>query len=222
MPYAANDGASIRTYFNLTLGIPEKNILHVQDASLNDIRYNIKRIQDICNAFAGEATVIVYYAGHGVPDESTHDAFLLPVDGYADDMATGMSLAELTKTLAAMPTRQTTLFLDACFSGTGREGTMLTNARSVAIKPKETEALGNLVIFSASQGVETAHPYVEQAHGMFTYFLLKKLNESQGNITLGDLSDYINENVRRTSVVNGKMQTPTVKTVLSDWKSLKM
>ncbi len=222
VPYAANDGASIRTYFNLTLGIPEKNILHVQDASLNDIRYNIKRIQDICNAFAGEATVIVYYAGHGVPDESTHDAFLLPVDGYADDMATGMSLAELTKTLAAMPTRQTTLFLDACFSGTGREGTMLTNARSVAIKPKETEALGNLVIFSASQGVETAHPYVEQAHGMFTYFLLKKLNESQGNITLGDLSDYINENVRRTSVVNGKMQTPTVKTVLSDWKSLKM
>ena len=82
--------------------------------------------------------------------------------------------------------------------------------------------MGNLVIFSASQGVETAHPYVEQAHGMFTYFLLKKLNESQGNITLGDLSDYINENVRRTSVVNGKMQTPTVKTVLSDWKSLKM
>lgn len=223
VPYAINDGAVLKKYLNKTLGLPEKNILIANNATLNDIRYNLKRLSDVCEAFNGDADIIVYYAGHGVPDENSRDAYLLPVDGYPDDAASGMSLNELTNSLAALPTRHATLLLDACFSGAGREGDMLAQARGVAIKARPADGKRRLVVFSASQGTETAHPYDDEGHGLFTFFLLKKLNETKGNVTLGELADYISDNVRRTSAIEGKVQTPSVSASAenSDWKAVK-
>jgi hypothetical protein len=81
-----------------------------------------------------------------------------------------------------------------------------------------------MIVFSAAQGNETAYPYRAKGHGMFTYFLLKKLQETAGDVTLGELSDYVIDNVRKTSIVenNGKLQTPTVATsasAASTWRS---
>lgn len=103
------------------------------------------------------------------------------------------------------------MFLDACFSGTKRESGMMTAARGVAIKVREEAPQGNMVVFTAAQGDETAYQYAEKGHGMFTYFLLKKLQETRGEVTLGELGDYITGEVKKASVVNNsKMQTPTV------------
>ena len=103
---------------------------------------------------------------------------------------------------------------------------MLASARGVAIKPKENLPQGNLVVFSAASGVETAYPYKDKGHGMFTYFLLKKLQDTRGAVTLGELSDYITTNVKRQSVVtNRKSQTPTViysNSIGLAWKGLKL
>jgi hypothetical protein len=84
-----------------------------------------------------------------------------------------------------------------------------------------------MVVLSAAQGDETAYPYQGKSHGLFTYYLLKKLQESSGNVTIGELSDYVIENVRKTSVLenNGKLQTPTVRSsyaVGEWWRSQKL
>ena len=54
-------------------------------------------------------------------------------------------------------------------------------------------------------------------------YLLKKLQDSKGTTTVGELSDYVTDRVRKASVeVNGKAQTPTVRTpvALSDtWRT---
>ena len=63
--------------------------------------------------------------------------------------------------------------MDACFSGSRRENGMIVSARGVAIKPKKDIVTGNVVVFSAADGSETAYPYKEKGHGLFTYFLLK-------------------------------------------------
>ena len=48
-----------------------------------------------------------------------------------------------------------------------------------------------------------------------TYYLLKKLQETSGNVKIGELSDYITSQVKRTSLVeNGKSQIPT--TIVND------
>ena len=88
---------------------------------------------------------------------------------------------------------------------------MLDSTRGVAIKAKPYTPKGNMVVFSASTGDETAFPYKDQSHGMFTYFLLKKLQETQGMVSLGELADYIKTNVSRKAIVEtSKSQTPTI------------
>ena len=101
--------------------------------------------------------------------------------------------------------------MDACFSDSKREQGMLASARGVAIKSKSGMPQGNMVVFSAAQSDETAYPNNEEKHGMFTYFLLKKLQETQGDVSLQELGEYITRNVSQQSILlNGKSQTPSV------------
>lgn len=222
VPYAVNDGNIFKEYCRNCLGIPEKNIHLITNATLNDIRHEVKWIQDVAEVYKGEAKIIFYYAGHGIPDEKSKNAYLLPTDGYGSDVATGYSLENLYKTFGSLPSKSITVFLDACFSGAKRDGNMLASARGVAIKVKQTIPVGNMVVFTAAQGDETAYPYKEE-HGLFTYYLLKKLQETKGNATLGELSDYIKEQVERQSIVtNGKLQSPSIMATSSignEWKN---
>lgn len=221
--YASNDGKIFREYCLKTLGIPENNIQYIQDATLNDIKYSVNWLAKVIKAYNGKAKIVFYYAGHGIPNEATKDAFLLPIDGYGTDTSTGYSLNELYSTLGNMPTEQVVILLDACFSGAQRGNGMLASARGVAIKAKPDKAEGKMVVISAAQGDETAYPYQDESHGLFTYYLLKKLKESQGNVSLGELATYIKDNVSKKSiVVNGKSQTPSINpsTSLGDsWKN---
>lgn len=220
--YAENDGKTFADYCRKTLGLPEKNVHFVTNATLNNIKHEIKWLQDVITVYNGDAKIIFYYAGHGIPDEQNKSAYLLPIDGYGYDVTTGYALEDLYKALGSLPSQSVTVFLDACFSGTKRDGEMLASARGVAIKVKQATPVGNIVAFSAAQGDETAYPYKEEEHGLFTYYLLKKLQETKGNVTLGELSDYIKTQVERQSIViNGKLQSPSIvstATVANSWK----
>lgn len=225
VPFALNDGAIFKRYLIKTLGVPEQNIKYVADASLNDMNYNLAWLEKIINVKKQQARAIVYYSGHGMPDEDSKKAYLLPVDGYSTEPTSGLSTEVLYKRLGAMPAKQTLVFLDACFSGSKREGDMMKAARGVAIKAKSAPVTGNMVVFSAAQGNETAYPLKSKEHGLFTYFLLDKLQKSGGAVSLGDLSDYVTEKVSETSIVtNDKSQTPTVTAPVgsTDWRKWMM
>ena len=148
----------------------------------------------------------------------------MPVDGKGSMLKTGISLAEFYKTLGSMPAERVTVFMDACFSGSKRGEGMLASARGVAIKAKPQTPQGKMVVFSAASGDETAYPLKD--HGLFTYYLLKKLKDTKGDVTYGELSNYINEQVSQESIVsNGKSQTPTVtpsQNVTATWKTMKL
>ena len=220
--YAENDGKAFTEYCKKTLGLPEKNVHFVTNATLNNIKHEIKWLQDVITVYNGDAKIIFYYAGHGIPDEQNKSAYLLPIDGYGSDVTTGYALEDLYKALGSLPSKSVTVFLDACFSGAKRDGEMLASARGVAIKVKQATPVGNIVVFSAAQGDETAYPYKEEEHGLFTYYLLKKLQETKGDVTLGELGDYIKTQVERQSIViNGKLQSPSIvstATIANSWK----
>ena len=226
VPFAVNDGRTFAEYCKKTLGIPANNVHIVTDATLNNMKYEVRWLKQVIDAYGGEARVIFYYAGHGIPDEAQKTAYLLPVDGFGNDVSTGYKLDDLYSTLGNLPSKSVTVFLDACFSGANRDGQMLASARGVAIKAKSSAPVGNMVVFSAAQGDETAYPNNEQQHGMFTYYLLKKIKETSGNVTYKELGDYVTDNVRKQSiVVNGKSQTPTVvpsATVGGNWETWKL
>ena len=210
VPYALNDGKIFREYCLKTLGIPEKQIKYIPNATGNQIKAQINWLQTLAEVFTNPH-IIFYYAGHGIPDESSRTAYLLPVDGIGTDVSTGYKLDDLYAVLGKMPAENVTVFMDACFSGSKREEGMLASARGVAIKARSGMPQGNMVVFSAAQSDETAYPNNEEKHGMFTYFLLKKLQDTQGDVTLQELGEYITLNVSQQSILlNGKSQTPCV------------
>jgi uncharacterized caspase-like protein len=223
VPREQNNHKSVSDYITRTLGVDKGHISLVENATLNDMKYELKRLSKIAEAYNGEANLIVYYCGHGIPDEKNGNGYLLPIDGYGNDVSTAYSTQELYDYLGSLNVKRTILFMDACFSGASKDGDMLVAARGIAIKNTENTPSGNLIAFSACQGDETAYPYKEQGHGLMTYYLLKKIQESKGNISLGELSDYVIDKVSKTSIViNGKSQTPTVSVSPNfgeNWKS---
>ena len=223
---ARNDGRMFKEYCSKTLGLPNKNIRYVENGTLNQMRSAVNWVSDIVKAYNGKANILFYYAGHGIPDENNSSSYLLPADGFSSDVRSAYPLHELYAQLGNLPAKQITMFLDACFSGAQRNGQMLSSARGVAIKAKQETANGNLVVLTAAQGDETAYSYEWKKHGLFTYFLLKKMQETDGNVSLGELYNYIKDNVSQYSIVeNGKSQTPSINVspLLGDaWKSFKL
>ena len=210
VPFAQNDGTIFREYCTKTLGIPQNNVRFLPNATLNQIRSGVNWLK-LVTEVSQSPKVIFYYAGHGVPDESNRNPYILPVDGIGNDVTTGFKIDDLYASLGGMSAERVIVFMDACFSGSRREDGMLASARGIALKSKPGQPVGNMVVFSAAQGDETAYPDPDQGHGMFTFYLLKKLQETGGAVDLQTLGNYIVENVSRRSVLlNGKRQTPCV------------
>ncbi len=223
--FASHDGEVFKEYCIKTLGIPEKQVRYCANASYGVITGGVDWLKYALNNFEG-SKAIVYYCGHGLPDEKTGDAYIVPVDGKGTNTATCYSLNKLYTTLAATKAVNVTYFMDACFTGANKEGSMLVAARGVAREAKKEKLDGNAVVFSASSADETAMTYQEKGHGLFTYFLLKKLQETSGDVTYNELAGYINKNVKKEAfLINEKPQTPVVATspkAASSWKSMKL
>ena len=208
--FAKSDALIFKEYCIKTLGIPARNITYRENGTAAQIIGDIIKIKKLINVIGPKTEVIVYYAGHGLPKESTNEAFLMPVDVTGTNIDAGIKLSYLYEQLTEYTSEKVTVFLDACFTG-GARGQGLVAARGVRVKPKNDFLRGNIVVFSASSGTESSMPWKEKNHGLFTYFLLKKLQESKGNISYNDLFNYVEKNVRRESLhVNSKNQTPKI------------
>ena len=226
VPFAVSDARIFAAYAERTLGIPSGNIYTLENAIGSEMNREIDRLINIIKYEKGQAEVFVFYAGHGFPDETTKMAYLMPVDISGADVRRGISLKKLYTELSRYPSRRVTVFLDACFSGGGRDAGLLA-ARGVRIKAVQEPLGGKLVVFSASQGQQSALPYREKQHGMFTYFLLKTLQEKKGDLSYAELYKSLKYEVELNSIrINSKEQnpelifSPEVEDVWREWRLL--
>ncbi len=208
--FAGNDALVFKEYFLKTFGVPEKNITCLLNATAGKLSQAIDKINKLIQVTNGKANVIVYYAGHGLPDETTKEPYLIPVDVSGSNISSAIKLSSLYQKLTEFPSQQITVFMDACFSGGGREAGLLA-ARGVRITPKVDYLKGNIVVFTASSGEESSLPWKEKQHGMFTYFLLKKFQETKGDVSFSELDSFLKEKVGLESIrTNSKKQSPQV------------
>lgn len=208
---ANNDGLAVKEYLSKTFGLTDKQILYYPNATYGKITKAIRDVKSIAQAYDGQINLIVYYAGHGIPDNATKDAYIMPVDADGTDPSVCYSCTKFYNDLDAMHLKQCVVLLDACFSGAKRDGDMIVAARGVAIKTNQEKPKGSIIVMSATSDEQTAFSYKEQKHGLFTYYLLKYFQDKKGKVTLGGLADYITTNVGQQSVlINGKKQTPTI------------
>lgn len=226
VPFAAEDATMFKEYCEKTLGIEAKNISFLSNATAAKMNQEIDFITRLA-AHDPQAEIVFYYAGHGFPDELTKTSYLIPVDVNVTNLSSAIALYDLYQKLSATQAQKITVFLDACFSGGGRDMGLLAS-RGIKVTPQKDKLSGNIVVFSATTADQVALPYSDKKHGMFTYFLLKKLQESRGDCTYGELFDYLNSNVVESSLrVNRKDQAPEVNTSLQvqeawkDWRFTK-
>ena len=213
--FARNDANIFREYATKMMGVEEKNLFFLTDATAGEMEQKIELISKLAAKSGAEAEIIFYYAGHGLPEEVSKEPYIIPVDVSGTNLSSAIKLADVYKKFSETGAKRITVFLDACFSGGGRDAGLLA-ARAVKVKPREEVVSGNMVVFSASTGEQSSLPFDEEQHGIFTYFLLKKLQESKGNVTYGQLADYVKKQVSIESLrVNNKEQDPAVQVSIS-------
>lgn len=211
--HAENDGRIMTQYLTRTLGIPENNVATFINATYGQMASAISMLEDIGDAYKGsDFNLIFYYVGHGLPDDEGKKSYILPVDIDPRHVSICMPLEKIYADLGSIGAKNVTVMVDACFSGANHgDGMLIPQSMGVALRPKKASPVGNMVVLTAADGNETAYPYEEKKHGLFTYWLLKKLKETSGKVSMGELSDFVIDNVKKTSVtINRKPQTPTV------------
>ncbi|MGN0884524.1 MAG: caspase family protein [Candidatus Spyradosoma sp.] len=212
VPHAVNDGKVFAEYARKTLGVPARNVKVVTNATVGKMMAAEDWLAEAVRVYP-DAEVVFYYAGHGVPvieNGKITRKCLLPTDispGRAERSA--VDVDELLARLSRLGAKQVTVFLDACFSGTLDKG-----GRGVRMKAGPTEARGNMAVFAAASGDETALPLDAERHGLFTYCLLKKLQDTKGEVTWGELGEHLKRRVPQLAHEHGLSgtQTPTVST----------
>ena len=208
--FARNDALVFKEYAINTLGVSEKHTFTLIDATRGQMSREIERITELAK-LTPNAEIIFYYAGHGLPDFETHESYIVPVDVSASNLNDAIKLKDLYSKLASSKASRIMVFLDACFSGGGRGENGMLAGRTVKIRPKSEIVEGNIVAFTASSGKEVSLPFERESHGLFTYYLLKKLQETQGNVTLDELGQHLEQEIPKAALLeNGILQRPQV------------
>ena len=168
-------------------------------------------MEKLAKAYNGDAELIFFFAGHGLPDEVSHESYIMPVDISGNTIQYAIKLGDVYQQLSANPTKRILVFLDACFSGGARNEGLVT-LRGVKVRPKEEYIRENMVVYASSSGTQASMSFDEEQHGLFTYFLLKKLNETKGNVSIDELGKYLETEVNRKSILlKNRDQKPQMK-----------
>ncbi|HYV95939.1 MAG TPA: caspase family protein [Gemmatimonadaceae bacterium] len=218
VPFARHDALVFREYATQLFGADSDNVIVRTDDDVTggELRKIFGDGGWLARRVSSGSDVVVYFAGHGIPDLATHAPYLLPNDGDPSYPAqTGYALNELYERLAALGARSVTVFIDACFSGGTRDGASLFRGARDVVVSVEHPALRSptMAVFTASAANELASSAADRGHGLFTYWLLRALKGDAdatrtGAITVGALSRFLAEHVPRDALRQERVQHP--------------
>ncbi len=207
--YAINDARVFAEYCEKTLGVPRENITLLTDATRGQMSQALAKHERLLEVEKGQAEMIFYYSGHGLPEESTNTPYLIPVDVSGTQPTNGIALMDVYGQLSRHAAQKVVVVLDACFSG-GARSKELVAMKAVRVSANVSNVPANLVVLASSSGNEASAVYREKQHGYFTYFLLKELKENKGQAGIRDMMLRIEQNVAREAARIGKVQTPSL------------
>ena len=216
--YKNRDAAVFFRYFRDVLRIPEERIsLKVNhDATKAEFDYVFepkgspnqgwikKRLSNPQEA--GQTDLFVYLGGHGFPDISSGQPYLIPYDVRPVQATNGISLERLYQTLSEFGFRSVTVFVESCFSGasgydpSGGEKLLALNMNPVFPVMEQPMIGPQTVVFTATSGKMPSNNRDDLKHGIFSYFVLKGLGGmADGNgdkaVTVEELFAYVRREV---------------------------
>lgn len=219
--FALRDASLVKEYLKSAFGYKEQNIIYrenITQAEFNSIFGTSNNYKGILNNYVkdGVSDVFIYYSGHGAPDPGNKQGYFVPVDCDPSLVSlNGYSLNTFYANLSKINYKSLTVVIDACFSGSSDNGTLLKNISPIFISIENpVVSHNNTIIFTSADRDQVSSWYTEKKHSLFTYFFLKGLKgeanlNNDDKLTVSELEKYILENVpylaRR---LNNREQTP--------------
>lgn len=216
VPYALNDGAVFREYCLSRLCVPEDQIAYLANAGAEDFGSLYGWLDRVSRMFDADTRILLYFSGQCILDKDLGETFLLPVDYRSKGVQSGLGLRSLYRRISRWGVDDALFLLDASYGKVCRNGMMLNVFRDGETRPEWLRPNERIVTFFAAGEDGAALPYPEERHGIFTYFVLKALQQHPDGISYGDLFDFVSSGVRRVaSELYGAVQSPLVYS--SEW-----
>jgi hypothetical protein len=190
-----------------------------EEANMKPVRSNImSSIKSLAETASGEDSILFFFSGHGI--ERDGKSYVLPSDSRLNVLEeTAVSIGWIREILETSNARVKVIILDACHAGAliGKaESGRMTKAFQESIFP----APEGFAIVSSCKMNEVSYEWTEKGHGVFTYYLNEGLSgfadfDSDGIITVSDISRYVSEKVKNWAFENGVQQNPTLECKIS-------
>jgi len=206
--FSGHDANLVRAYFK-ALGFQERNIEFITDEKAT--RSSIEKAIEawLPNRVKRNSKVYVYYSGHGAPEPTTGEAYIVPYDGDPNYLSiTGYPLKRLYDKLGKLQAQEVVVLLDSCFSGSGGRSVLAKGARPLVMLPGTTVLPSNMAVLTATQGSQISTSSPEKEHGVFTYYFLKALKD--GKKELSEIYDYIKPLIEDEAKSLNVSQSPSI------------
>ncbi len=189
---AEDDAREVETVLRTRYGFQTKLLLNATRQQIISALNVYRRELD------PDASLVIYYAGHGVNDKEADKAYWLPVDARLDDNSNWISADDITTNVRVIPAKHVLIVSDSCYSGT------LTRAVEPSIaEPSQRQRYlqkmmaGRSRTLMASGGNEPVADGGGGKHSVFANALLRGLAQAdKGQFTAAELfHGFIEESV---------------------------
>lgn len=210
--FAERDAEAVRAHL-MALGYPSRNIYFLSGQQATKAKIDQSVNTWLPKRVGENSTVFFYYSGHGAPDPKTGQAYLVPVDGDAEDLdSTAYPIKQLYTKLGNLKAHHVIVALDSCFSGAGGRSVLAKGTRPLVSTIDFGGLPNNMIALTASDKSEISGTIEDQGHGAFTYFMLKGLagaaKNASGAVTVQSLYDYLTPKVQDAARLHNRDQSP--------------
>lgn len=211
-------------------GFPRENVILLtnEGATRTAIAQAVKTLQNRVDSNENN-TVYVFFAGHGIADQQSGDAYLMPYDASRElvmdkGFRTSFLIDEICKRLQR---GNLVFFIDAChaLSGgidlldpTGGESGNMVNLMKNEINDIRSGRTTTMGFFSCQHDqVSYEDPKLGGGHGLFTWYLVQAINgaadtigtaDRDGRITADEMYDYVKRRVKAHTEAYPRQQLP--------------
>ena len=206
---AVNDAYGIKEVLDKNYHFDEIHTLIDHEATRKNI---IKKFEWLVNNSSEDDNILIFYAGHGQFKRELNKGYWVPVDAQSNSTADYISNSDIKTYISGIRSKHTLLISDACFAGDIFRG---SRTESIPFDPTDMTKYYREVYKKPSRlaltsgSLEQVSDAGKENHSIFTYFLLKSLEDNDQKYL--DASQLFND--FRMAVVNNSDQTPQLQVV---------
>ena len=177
--YAKNSANAFIEAAQKKFGVSDRNTYALIEDKATSASIKDKLEMMLANVKDGD-TVYFYYSGHGIPNPSDGEAYILPKDKIVDFVIRDKEfmVRNIYKQLSDSKASKVVAFMDSCFSGNTDGISNIKGVAATRVKTKKVEFdKDKMVVLTAGTSNQFSNAYLEKGHRLFSYYLTKAILE---------------------------------------------